>query len=90
MVRRRKAHGGTGYGAENRKKNRRRGGRSIRLNLAWFKYYGLRFGLTITEAVNMRYGEMMDLIACDAIFNGVQQPKEEKKHFTFDEAIKLR
>lgn len=38
----------------------------------------------------MRYGEMMDLIACDAIFNGVQQQKAEKKHFTFDEAIKLR
>ena len=62
----------------------------IRLNLAWFKFYGLRFGLTITEAVNMRFGEMMDLITCEAIYSGAQKPKAVKKHYTFDEAMKLR
>lgn len=38
----------------------------------------------------MRYGEMMDLITCDSIYSGTQEPKKEKKTYTFDEAMKLR
>lgn len=38
----------------------------------------------------MCYGEMMDLIACDSIYNGVQRPKAEKKQYSFEEAMNLR
>lgn len=36
-----------------------------------------------------RYGEMLDMIACLAIYNGAT-PKKEQKHWTFDEAMKVR
>ena len=38
----------------------------------------------------MRYGEMMDLITCDSIYTGTQEPKEIKKKYTFEEAMELR
>lgn len=36
-----------------------------------------------------RYGEMLDMIACLAIYNGAK-PKEKQKTWTFDEAMKVR
>lgn len=36
-----------------------------------------------------RYGEMLDMIACLAIYNG-SAPKKKQKHWTFDEAMKVR
>ena len=36
-----------------------------------------------------RYGEMLDMIACLAIYHGAK-PKGKKKHWTFDEAMKVR
>lgn len=38
----------------------------------------------------MRYGEMMDLITCDSIHSGAQEPKKRKRKISFDEAMKLR
>lgn len=38
----------------------------------------------------MRYGEMMDLITCDAIFSGAQDQKKQKRKYSFEEAMKLR
>ena len=35
-----------------------------------------------------RYGEMLDMIACLAIYNGAT-PKKKRKHWTFDEAMKV-
>ena len=43
------------------------------------------------EILLTRYGEMLDMIACYAIFNGAKPKKEtQKKKWTFDEAVKLR
>ena len=36
-----------------------------------------------------RYGEMLDMIACLAIYNGAT-PKEIQKTWTFDEAMRVR
>lgn len=60
------------------------------MNLSWFVYYGLRLGLTRGETMVLRIGEMMDLIACDQIYNGVAEPKRQQKAYTFDEAMALR
>lgn len=37
-----------------------------------------------------RYGEMLDMISCFAIYNGQAKEKRKKKVFSFDEAIALR
>lgn len=37
----------------------------------------------------MRYGEMLDLLACYGIYNGAFKEKNKKK-WTYDEAISLR
>lgn len=58
------------------------------MNLSWFVYYGLRLGLTRGETIVLRIGEMMDLIACDQIYNGIAEPKKEE--MLFDEVLKLR
>lgn len=36
-----------------------------------------------------RYGEMIDMISCLAIYNGAD-PKRKKRTFSFDEALALR
>lgn len=41
------------------------------------------------EIMCTRYGEMLDMIACLAIYNGAT-PKKKQKHWTFDEAMKVR
>lgn len=40
------------------------------------------------EIMNTRIGEMLDMIACLAIFNGAKPKK--KKEWTYDEAVLLR
>jgi len=45
------------------------------------------------EVLATPYGEMLDMIACLSIYEGLAVPKESKKtrrYTTFDEAIKLR
>lgn len=36
-----------------------------------------------------RYGEMLDMITCLAIYHGAK-PQRKAKHWTFDEAMKVR
>lgn len=60
------------------------------MTLAWFKYYGVRLGLNIKEVPHMRYGEMMDMMNCDAVFNGAAEIKQTAHRMSFDDAMKLR
>lgn len=46
--------------------------------------------MTRQEILNTRYGEMLDMIACLAIYNGNAKEKKKKHKYTFDEAIQLR
>ena len=41
------------------------------------------------EIMVTRYGEMLDMIACLAIYHGAK-PRKKVKHWTFDEAMKVR
>lgn len=45
--------------------------------------------MTHQEIMTTRFGEMADLIACLAIYNGAE-PKKIKKKYTFQEAMALR
>lgn len=42
------------------------------------------------EILNTRYGEMIDMITCLAIYNGRAEEKPEKKHYKFEEIIEWR
>jgi len=46
-------------------------------------------GMSKQEILVTPFGEMQDMMACMAIFEGRAVPKKKKK-WTFDEAIKLR
>ena len=58
----------------------------MKLNTAWFIYYGLKAGMTREEVMNSYPGEVQDMIACMAIENGAKQ----KIKLSFDEAMQLR
>lgn len=45
--------------------------------------------MTRAETMNTRFGEMLDMISCLAIYNGGAEEKV-KKTWTFSEAISLR
>lgn len=47
-------------------------------------YYGSLFGMSREEVLSTRWGEMLDLISCHAIYNGAK-PKKKKKHKSFEE-----
>lgn len=59
------------------------------MNLAWLLFYGRKLNMGRQEIMCARYGEMLDMIACLAIYNGAS-PKKKRKHWTFDEAMRVR
>lgn len=46
--------------------------------------------MTEQEVLNTRYGEMLDMISCFAIYKGSARLKKQKKKMTFEDAIELR
>lgn len=61
---------------------------TIDLNKSWFIFYGLQLGLPREDTLMMRYGEFMDLLACQQIYSGAASVK--KTNWTFDEFIALK
>ena len=59
------------------------------MNLAWLLFYGRKLNMGRQEIMVTRYGEMLDMIACLAIYKGAT-PKKKQKHWTFDEAMRVR
>ena len=57
---------------------------------SWFVFYGHEMNMSRDETMNTRYGEMLDLINCKAIYNGGAEQKIRKRNLTFDEIISLR
>lgn len=41
------------------------------------------------EILTTRYGEMLDLISCLAIYNGVAEPGETRRKLSFDETLEV-
>lgn len=50
-------------------------------------FYGLRLGMSCQEIDVTRYGMMVDLIACNAVYHGAAR---QKKKLDYQTAISLR
>lgn len=90
-------HEGRRYGRnrngtrKNRKKNRTgRKNNGITLNTAWFLFFGRKLGMQKTEILDLKYGEMMDMINCMTIYNGGAKQKAKRRRLSYDDAINLR
>lgn len=46
--------------------------------------------MTRQEILVTPFGEMMDMISCLAIYEGLARPKKKKHKWSYDEAINLR
>lgn len=58
----------------------------VRLCASLLIFWGLTFNMSRREILHTRVGDMLELIDCHAIVNGAEQ----KRIWTFDEAINLR
>ena len=56
--------------------------------MSWYLFYGRKLGMQRQEILDTLYGEMCDMIACLAIYEGNAAPKKEKIT-DFDEAMKM-
>lgn len=63
----------------------------MKLNLAWFIYYGRTLNMSRQEVMVTRFGEMKDMITCLQIERGELIPVEKRpeKVWSYDEAIAL-
>lgn len=43
-----------------------------------------------TEIMDLKYGEMMDMINCMTIYNGGAKQKAKRRRLSYDDAISLR
>lgn len=59
----------------------------MKLCSAWLLYWGRFLGMGRYEIMHTRLGEMLEMIDCHAIANGVD-PKQ--KELSFEEALGLR
>lgn len=48
----------------------------MRPGTAWLKFFGMRAGLSKAEMLHTPIGEILDYVACEAIFNGADQKTE--------------
>lgn len=62
------------------------------MNESWFVFFGHQLGMSRQETLSTRYGEMLDMISCLAIYNGGADEKQDhQRHITdYMEAIKVR
>jgi len=58
--------------------------------MSWFLFYGHKMGFCTEEIESMRYGQMLSLLNCMSIYEGMADPKKTKRHMSFDEVTKLR
>ena len=49
------------------------------MNRSWFIYHGHMMNMSRDETMTTRYGEFLDLMACDAIMTGKAKYKRPKK-----------
>lgn len=67
---------------------KKRKSRQIKLNLAWFLFYGRRLGMSKREILCTTYSEMLDMIACFAIYHGAA-PKKKPKKLSYAEIMEV-
>jgi hypothetical protein len=66
---------------------RKKNGRTVRLTQAWILFYGRTLGMSKQEIMVTDYAEMVDMITCLSIYNGIQQPETTRKIYDFDAAM---
>lgn len=59
------------------------------MNKSWYIFYGCQLNMKRQEVMNTRFGEMLDLISCLAIYEGRAEQAKKKKKLTFDEIMQL-
>ena len=64
--------------------------KKIKLNRAWFLFYGRKLNMTRQEIMTTPLGEMLDMIACLSIYEGLAEPKKIKRKWNYDEAMSLK
>lgn len=60
------------------------------LNRAWYIFYGLKMGMDRQATLRTIYGEFMDLLACQSIYDGTAKEKKKKKIWSLDQFLALR
>lgn len=58
--------------------------------MPWYLFYGRMLHMSRREVLCTRVGEMVDMIACLAIYNGAAEEKPPKRKMDFAEAITWR
>lgn len=59
-------------------------------SLPWLLFYGHLLGMGRAEIMATRYGEMLDLVACLAIYNGQAKNKKTRVVSGFENTMDLR
>ena len=57
--------------------------------MTWILFYGRMLGMAKQEILLTRYGEMLDMISCYAIYNGNAKEKHAKRKWKYEDAIAL-
>lgn len=57
--------------------------------LPWYFYFGRTHGMSSEDVLNTTFGEMQDLMTCDAICHGLAEEVAKKKKLTQEEMLLL-
>ena len=58
------------------------------MNREWFIFYGHMLHMSRQETMLTRYGELIDMISCLAVYNGGAEV-DDKKNMTLDDILAL-
>lgn len=59
------------------------------MTLAWCLFYGRKIGMSKAEILVTELGEMKDMIACLAIYNGTARFKSRSTVTNFDKTLEV-
>lgn len=65
------------------------GKRTLESSLPWFLFFGARHGMDDEAVLNTPFGELQDLMTCDAIYHGLATEVTKKKKLTQEEMLAL-
>lgn len=57
------------------------------MNLTWFLFYGRMLHMSRQEIITTDYSEMVDMVTCLSIYNGVLEPSTTRTIYNFDDAM---
>lgn len=74
-----------------REAERRRtvGKRTLEETLPWWLYFGRNHNMDPEDVLNTPFGELQDLLTCDAIYHGFAEEVAKKKKLTQEEMLAL-